>query len=231
MAGSTGRDEGKGIAVDNVSGAVYVVGYARGSVNGQSFGGAEDILVLKYDVDGYLVWTKIIGSTEMEDATAVTVDAGGIVYVTGYTESSLSGQTNAGESDIFVIKMSGDGTTQWTRLAGTTGWDGGYGVAVENDGDVYVTGSVSGDLDGQTLIGGDSDIVLIKYSRNGLKVWARLAGSTNSDVGFGVALGLSAGTVYVTGTVLDSMGGMSFGGAYDIAVLMYDGDGTLVWSQ
>ena len=119
----------------------------------------------------------------------------GSLYITGYTEGNLDGETNAGNSDIFVSKYSSDGTKAWTKLIGTSSRDIGYGVATASDGSIYITGRTSGDLDGETNAG-FYDAFLAKYGLDGTKVWTKLLGSSSSERGYEVATA-SDGSVYI----------------------------------
>lgn len=61
-------------------------------------------------------------------------------------------------------------------------------VAVDTSGGVYVTGTVSRALDGQTFTGtpaSTTDIVLLKYNTSGNWQWTRLKGSPLTDIGYG----------------------------------------------
>ena len=60
------------------------------------------------------------------------VDDVGNAWVAGYTESSLDGHTNAGESDIFLMKFDAQGVHLWTRQRGGESWD--YAFALQADG-------------------------------------------------------------------------------------------------
>lgn len=54
--------------------------------------------------------------------------ATGSVYVSGRVSGSIHGQTFAGGSfDIVLLKYDAWGARQWTRLAGSSGYDQGYG--------------------------------------------------------------------------------------------------------
>ena len=89
----------------------------------------------------------------------------------GLENSGLDGNTNAGGYDILLMKYDSSGTKQWTRQLGTSSSENGNGVAVDNNGNVYVTGDTGGGLDGNTNAGmtGLSDIFLLKYDTNGVK--------------------------------------------------------------
>ena len=51
------------------------------------------------------------------------VDVSGHAWVAGYTESSLDGHSNAGGSDMFIMKFDDEGVHQWTHQRGGEGND------------------------------------------------------------------------------------------------------------
>ena len=57
---------------------------------------------------------------------------------------------------------------QWTKQLGTSKDDRGFGVTTDSSGNIYVSGSTSGELDGNTHFG-DRDIFLVKFSSSGTK--------------------------------------------------------------
>jgi hypothetical protein len=97
----------------------------------------------------------------------VTVDSSNNIYVMGYTEGGLDGNTNSGENDTFLVKYNSNGTKQWTRQLGTSEQDLGFGVTVDSSDNIYLTGITSGSLDGNTN-SGSNDIFLVKYNSDGV---------------------------------------------------------------
>ena len=132
----------------------------------------------------------------------MAVDSDGNVYVTGYSQGATSG------NDYVTIKFDQDGNQLWLQTYNGPGnaGDTAYGIAVDADHNVYVTGTSNGG--GQTV----GDYATIKYDSNGNPCWnfgPRLDGSveiaaryngpgSGDDVPYGIALG-SNGNVYVTG--------------------------------
>ena len=57
-------------------------------------------------------WTKQLGTSIRDQAYGVATDSSGNVYVTGYTEGGLDGNTSAGSSDLFVVKYDSNGNKQ-----------------------------------------------------------------------------------------------------------------------
>ncbi|MVM41629.1 hypothetical protein GO730_34770 [Spirosoma sp. HMF3257] len=223
-AGGIGGDYGIGIAVNNSE--VYVTGAFMGTANFNTpsspasntltSAGAEDIFVAKYDASGNLIWARRAGANSVNNSgSGIAVDNSG-VYITGYfngtadfnTPSSPASNTlaSAGATDIFVAKYDASGSLVWARRAGgSSNNDFGNGIAVDN-GEVYVTGSISGIANFNTpsspasntlTVAGSFDIFVAKYDASGNLVWARRAGGSNIDSGSGIAVNNSG--VYVTG--------------------------------
>ena len=116
----------------------------------------------------YSPWTKQLGTSSDDWGNDVTTDSSGNIYVTGDTLGGLDGNTNSGFEDIFIIKYNSSGSKQWTKQLGTSKDDRGFGVTTDSSDNIYVSGSTSGELDGNTHFG-DRDIFLVKYSSSGTK--------------------------------------------------------------
>jgi len=113
-------------------------------------------------------------------ANGVATDSSGNVYVTGGTNGGLDGNTNAGNTDLFVVKYSSSGTKQWTKQLGSSSRDFANGVATDSSGNVYVTGSTYRNLDGNTSAG-NADLFVVKYNSSGTKQWTNQLGSSSRD--------------------------------------------------
>ena len=125
----------------------------------------------------------------------------GSIYTVGRTTmSNLEGQTNAGGGDAFITKYAPDGTIAWTKMIGTTGDETARAVTTGTDGMIYVTGSTTGNLDGQFNNGIGKDGFISKFNPDGTKLWTREFGATGSleDEGRAIAAGPD-GSIYVTG--------------------------------
>ena len=92
----------------------------------------------KYDAAGTLLWARQLASPGYEQAYGVAVTASS-VYVTGYTNNTLPGQTSAGGNDAFVARYDAAGNLLWVRQFGSAGSDQANGVAADASG-VYVVG-------------------------------------------------------------------------------------------
>ena len=160
-------------------GNVYVVGGTHGSLPGQISSGQAHVFVREYDADGQEVWTRQIGTSELDVRGDVAVDRTGNVYMAGHTLGALPGQTHLGGGDVFVRKYDPDGQEVWTRQFGTSEVDVLGDVAVDGSGNLYVAGHTRGALPGQTSLG-ESDIFVRKYDADGQEVWTRQFGTSTS---------------------------------------------------
>jgi uncharacterized protein (UPF0548 family) len=223
--GSQVDDIAMGVSA-NGSGA-YVAGYTSGALPGQSNAGGIDAFVAKFDASGTLLWSRQFGSADSDHALAVSSDATG-VYVAGFTDGALPGQTSAGGIDAFLVKYDADGNLLWTRQFGTSATDHGYGVSADGSG-VYVTGSTDDTLPGQSSVGG-TDAFVARYDAAGNLVWARQFGSTSAEVGWGASADGSG--VYISGGTAGALPGQSPGaGDQDAFVARYDAAGNLLWAR
>ncbi len=259
-------DIGYGITVD-ASTNVYVTGYFSGTADfdpgpgtAELIGGSTaDIFIAKYNTDGEYVWAKGIGNTSSDAGYGISVDAGGNVYVTGQFTgtvdfdpgTNIADLTSAstGATDIFIAKYDVNGDYVWAKGIGANGADIGYAIAVEGNGNAYVTGYFTRTVDFDpgagiaNLVCSDSasDIFIAKYDAAGNYLWAKSMGGAGagSDVGYALALDADA-SVYFTGYFtrtadFDGAAGVanliSNGGIGDIFISKYDAAGNYVWAE
>ena len=174
--GSSGWDEAYALTT-GIDGSIYIAGYAGGALDGQTYnGGYSDAFISKYNADGTKDWTRLLGSSSSDFASALTTGIDGSIYIAGTAYGDLDGQTNRGSSDAFISKYNPDGTKNWTRLLGTSGWDEGNALTTGSDGSIYIAGTADGDLDGQTN-SGSGDAFISKYNADGTE----LLGSSSED--------------------------------------------------
>ena len=203
-----GADEAAAIAVDP-AGNVYVTG--------RSYGGAKgfDYATIKYSSSGTPLWVRPYDNINGDDeATAIAVDAGGNVYVTGRSKGSGT------DFDSLTIKYDSSGLPLWQaryNYSAFNGPDEATAIAVDGTGNVYVTGrSQGGAISG-------FDYVTIKYDINGLQQWVQRYDYVKLiDEATGIGLD-SAGNVYVTGR---SQGSST---SFDYLTIKYDNTGKLIW--
>jgi Tfp pilus assembly protein PilZ len=223
------------VTVDS-SNNVYVSGYTRGGLDGNTSSGGNDLFLVKFNSDGVKQWTKQLGTSSDDTGSGVTVDSSDNIYVTGRTAGGLDGNTNSGSdcnyppcSDLILVKYNSSGTKQWTQQLGTSGWDDGQGVTVDSMGNLYVTGETWRGLDGNTNLGG-GDPFLVKYNSSGVKQWTKQLGTSSDDYGHGVTVD-SSDNIYVTGETSGGLDGNTHSGRNDLFLVKYNSSGTKQWTK
>lgn len=216
--GSPDSDVALGLAV-TPNHEVYVTGYTWGSLDGTTTPTGTDLFLMKLNIIGQQQWVRQLDLSGTDYATAVAVGTDGAVYLTGYTEGTLDGNTHAGIYDALVARYDAQGTRQWSRLLGGTSADYGNGIAVAADGTVNVTGYTSGVLDGNAYAGGN-DLFLTRYDGQGNKLGTHVVGTGFTDIARGVAVD-AQGSTYVTGFTYGGLGGNTSAGGYDAVLLRY----------
>jgi uncharacterized delta-60 repeat protein len=209
------------IAVDSF-GNVYVTGQSVG------IGTNYDYATIKYNTNGNQVWIDRYNGPQnaIDYAYDIAIDEAGSVYVTGYSDYGTATGTRC---DYATLKYDTNGNRMWVARYHNTASLGDYipndfgrGIAVDQDGYIYVTGLSYG----VTQAGGSptGDIATVKYDTNGNELWvARYNGSGNGlDDAYAIAVD-SFGNVYVTGS------SYGIGTGYDYATIKYDTNGSELW--
>jgi hypothetical protein len=155
--GGSYLQEGYGITADN-AGNAYVTGHTESpdfpttsSAFDTSFnGGGSDTFISKLNATGSaLIYSTFIGGNYEDFGQAITIDNIGNAYLTGYTWSAdfpttpgaFDGTINTLGRDAFVSKLDSTGSTLlYSTYLGGSVQNSGYGIAVDNIGNAYVTG-------------------------------------------------------------------------------------------
>jgi len=231
--GGNSWDYGKCITVDDASSA-YVGGFTHGSfpvtagAAQTSFGGSGDGFAVKLSADGStLLYSTYLGGYSWESIDGIALDDAGNAYLASHTHSTDfpttpgawdrtcdNCQTNV-STDAAVAKLSADGSEFiYSTLVGgadTPAGEAFQDIAVDDEGNVYVTGH-SSSTDYPTTAnalqpdfgGGGSDAVVTKLNANGSALlYSSYLGGSSGDKGYGIAMDVS-GNVYVTGETASS---------------------------
>jgi hypothetical protein len=170
---------------------------------------------------------KQLGTSSNDYAKGIATDSSGNVYLTGYTQGGLDGNTSAGSTDLFVVKYDSSGVKQWTKQLGTSTGDYANSIATDSSGNIYVTGETLGSLGGSNAAGRNGhtrDILVVKYDNSGTKQWTQQLGTSPDDYANGIATD-SSGNVYVTGHTGGGLAGPTNAGWEDFFVVKYDSSG------
>ncbi len=233
--------------------------------------------VQKYDQQKTLIidpplerlWATYYGGNDQENCDgsreigAITTDAVGNVYITGFTKSNNFPLYNpgggayfqgslAGQFDIFIVKFNNLGVRQWATYYGGSSDDMGIAITSDYLGNLYITGNTfssnlptynpGGNAYFQSTNGGSCDIFILKFTENGVRLWATYYGGFGSDVGYAITTDADAnllitGNTYSTTNfpLFDPGGGAYFqathaGGIYDAYILKFSNTGARLWA-
>ena len=169
-----------------------------------SYGGA-DIFIAKLDSSGSWLWAQNAGSTSNDYGYGVAVDGNNNPYVTGYfyydAYFGSTMLTSNGRADVFITKLDSSGSWLWAQKGGGTFTDISYDIAVDNQGNAYITGKFYEDAQfGSINLTGQGfyDAFIAKTDSSGTWQWVRHGGSNNSDIGSSIQLD-SNGNQYILG--------------------------------
>ncbi len=195
------------IAVRNNN--VYVGGISRGVAQlnlDNPFRGGEPMMAMLNATNGASVWRRSLPRAAGGGAgyvRSLSVDRDGNAYAVSNFTGAKTG---------YLTRLDNRGAINWQRRLGTIGPDEAQGVAVSNNGRIFVVGESNGSFFNERPLGG-SDAYLMEFDAVGNNTQRRLIGTSSDDEAYGVAIGPS-GQVVVTGQTLGVLGERSEGG-YD----------------
>lgn len=194
--GTNRHDYGIAIAADNL-GNVFVTGTTFGDLGGPHTGGTiiSDAFVSKFDGEGNLRWSRQLAGAYNDYGFAAAVDGTGNVYVAGATNSELGETYDGGFHDPFVAKYNTDGDRVWIRQDGTAGSDEAYGIALDGEGGLYISGNIEGTVD--LIPSSKGSTFVTKYDLDGNLAWTR---NINEGSGDAIAIG-PLGVIFVAGEI------------------------------
>jgi gliding motility-associated-like protein len=176
--GGSAMDEA--LAVDLTQDGGYIIAGRTGSNDGdvsgnhQSVGVFADSWIVKLSSSGNLLWQKCYGGSFNETAYAIRATMDGGYVIAGEAESADGDLTcNNGVSDLWVIKISSNGTLQWQKAMGGNYFDYGAGIEQLQDGSYIIAGNTcSNTIPGYHITnstnGTCSDFWIIKLAADGI---------------------------------------------------------------
>ena len=209
------NEQNPAMALD-AAGNVYVTAASYNEFNRY---GDKDIVVMKYDRGGNLVWTRRFGGSGnlQDDPADIRTDAQGNVYVTGSVWNDVEP-----DFDIVTVKFDTNGNQLWLKTYnGTADYqDFGHALRLDAAGNVYVAGYSVANNNGRI----DNNFITLKYDANGNQLWKREFDGGLDDGAEELEVD-AAGNVFVTGGSNLNNGGATS----DIITIKYDTNGTQLW--
>nr|BAL55932.1 hypothetical conserved protein [uncultured Bacteroidetes bacterium] len=223
--GGSNDEEAYGIALDG-SGNACITGFTHSRDYDVTSGAYQtyknqtdrDVFFTKLNTTGTaLVYSTFLGGRYADEGYAIAVDASGSAYITGSTQSDnfpttlmAYQRTIRGSSDVFVAKFSSNGSLLYsTYIGGAMGKNIGYAIAVDRNGNAYITGQTTS-TEYPTTPGAyqpdrsysfftNADAFVTKLNANGTAlVYSTYLGGRGGEEGRGIGIDAS-GNAYVTG--------------------------------
>ena len=248
--GGSGSDFGFSLYVDAsnnayLTGGTYSTDFPTENPIQSNLTGNSDVYVSKINAEGSaFLFSTFIGGNNNDWSHDIAVDNESNAYITGSTSSSDFPTINAyqssligGQTDAFVTKVnaSGSALTYSTYLGGSGSRDGGGSIAVDHEGNAYVTGHTnSSDFPTkfpiqatfQSIASETTDVFISKFNQSGsILTFSTYLGGVREDQGMGIAVD-AAGNAYITGytfsvnfPIVNSFQGSIGGGGYSDAFI------------
>lgn len=117
--------------------------YLTGSVNSAGGATGTDILLIKLDPQGRLLWRETYGTPYADSARAIALDpVDNSIILAGEAHGNLETGAIGNSHDLFLMKINAaDRTPEWTYQYGGPGWDLANDLIVDSYGDIYFTGA------------------------------------------------------------------------------------------
>ncbi|WP_247231399.1 SBBP repeat-containing protein [Telluribacter sp. SYSU D00476] len=182
------------------------------------------------------MWANKVAGAETTPGRHIFTNAAGITYwlgsFTGTVQVGTSQFTSHGaSSDILLVCYDAAGGVQWAhQVSNGTGEEKGYGITVDESGNIYLTGTFQGEATfGTTTITSNSnsvDYFVMKMNASREIQWATSGGQSSSDEIFSIGVD-TEGNSYLAGriSIVDEH-------PKDYAYLAkYSSGGQLLWSR
>jgi uncharacterized delta-60 repeat protein len=206
--------------LQGIDGRLYVAGSTYGNLQGEANNGVRDAFVSCLDTDGSVLWTRLIGDGNYDDAYDVTQGADGSIYLSGTAYGPIGTNAQQGLTDGFLTRLLPDGTVQWTQTFGTSVYDALTGIEVLPNGDVL------GVLDSAEYVQATQQWIqappkLMRIDASGNLVWQQSLDVAGVASVADLAL-RGPNTVELLGSFSDAFAGIASSGEYDIFLSTVD---------
>jgi len=236
--GGAGDDRGKDI-IQTLDGGYAIIGSSDSSDEDVSENaGAKDFWIAKLDASGNLSWQKSFGYSGTDNGFSLLQTNDNGYVLTGVLDVSASG--GAGNTrnsnfrhaggDFWVIKLSAQGTLEWSKYFGGTFTDIPYDVIQTSSGYLLVGSSDSNDVD-ITESKGQYDFWVINISNTGELIWQKSFGGSEIDEARSIVNSGDGNYIIVGDTRSNDEDISESKGGADLWVIKINSSGDLIWEK
>ncbi|EKT85312.1 SBBP repeat-containing protein [Leptospira santarosai] len=238
---ATGGRAGATSVVSDTMGNIFVAGSSDSGLDGQTFaGGGTGYFIVKYNSAGAKQWTKLYAGSS--PSGIIYDNSNGKIYLT----FSISGTPLNGVSatDSLLTQFDSNGNKLWTKQTGVAGKDTlSNALTLDNNGNIYITGSSNGNIDDQVKSAQNAtDLLIIKFDSNGNRIWTRQLGFTITGFDLSGKIAIGKGIVfdrnqslYVTGYTTGNLDKQTHSdprnAKHNVFVAKYDLNGNKIWTS
>lgn len=180
----------RGLFIQQTSDSGYIVAGESFSSEGEVAGhhgtaDFPDYWIIKLSNQGNIEWQRSLGGSREDCANDVRQTTDGGYIMVGYSQS-INGDVNGHfgnefTADMWVVKLTGNGSIEWDRSLGGTGIDGANSVCETSDGGYIIAGSTAS-FDGNVSFNhGSYDSWLVKLSSSGILEWEKSFGGSYAE--------------------------------------------------
>jgi len=208
-------------------GSIYVIATAWGKVGENISLGKYDFFLTKFNNTMEKQWVKILGTSEVDDNTSITIDSNDNIYISGTTRGNFWGINNGGV-DIVLMKLDSDGDIIWKTQKGTSDDDFIYDIALDSNRNIYTIGYRKiEDINSGTFI---RMLSLKKFNIFGEEIWTREEDINSVEFSYYITID-DNDNIYI-GTVTESnLSDTESVGRRDLVVIKYNSDGERFWAK
>lgn len=165
--GGSDKDYARSMEIDS-NGHICIVG---DSYSADPSSGQADVMVLKYDASGTLIWDEEWGVSWTQRGIGIAIDSNNNIYFVGYTIGS--------DMKSHLVKYDTNGNYQWERIWGVNGVYGNTfrGLIIDSNDEIFISGftSTHGPYPGQ------GDAILLNYDTLGNQNWYKAWGTPDDE--------------------------------------------------
>ncbi|MBK9413386.1 MAG: T9SS type A sorting domain-containing protein [Bacteroidetes bacterium] len=196
--------------------------------------GGKDIMVMRCDSSGAILWSKLIGGTDTDEGSSIIATSDGGVAVCGFSASvdgDFTGHIGSFNYDIVIIRMDSLGNILWIKNYGGTSEDRSYSFVETAEGGFMVAGTTSSTDSMVSVHNGLSDIWVFKTDFSGSLIWEYSYGGSSVDWANSIFLTADQGAIIGGYTHSDDSIITTYHGGSDYWAVRIDSNGTVLWNQ
>ncbi|MGL5041887.1 MAG: InlB B-repeat-containing protein [Culicoidibacterales bacterium] len=228
VSGGIGWDEFHSIK-NTTDGGEVISGLTQSKLPGEVRHGSTDGWIVKKDANGVIMFSRQYGTAGADFIYGTEQTSDGGYISAGMTDGVVSGGTNFGGMDAWILKTDSQGNASWARQFGGTSTDRLSSIKQVNDGGYITVGWTDGVISGTTNLG-QRDGIITKYDANGNRLWIKTVGGAGNDE-LTTFVQTSDGEFIALGETSSTLPGQTGKGGSDGWAIKFDTDGNIKWSK